>query len=87
VLLLFQPLERTVRETISGQELVVMTKTCQPHFSTNTENHLSPQVLLLEAVLPILISVDLTNFEHDSPFLWARQNDHAHAHATVRETR
>jgi hypothetical protein len=57
-MLLFQPLERTVRETISGQELVVMTKTCQPHFSTNTENHLSPQVLALETVFPIRISVD-----------------------------
>ena len=43
-LLVFQSLERTIRETVSGQELVVMSKTCQPFFTTTTENHLNPQV-------------------------------------------
>jgi len=48
-------LEKVVKETISGQEMVHLTSTCQPVFSNTTTNHLNPQ-----AVTGEIISVTIT---------------------------
>jgi len=51
-------LEKVVKETISGQEMVHLTYTCQPVFSNNTINHLNPQAVSGE---PISVTVTMEN--------------------------
>ena len=46
--------EKVVKDTLSGQEIVHLTSTCQPVFSNKTINHLYPKAVKVE---PISVSV------------------------------
>jgi len=50
--------EKVVKETLTGQEIVHLSSTCQPVFSNDTYNHLNPQAVIEE---PISVTVTMEN--------------------------
>ena len=53
--------EKVVKETLTGQEIVNLSSTCQPVFSNTTDNHLNPQAVIGEGIPVCVIMENLFN--------------------------
>ena len=54
-------LEKVIKETISGQEIVNLSSTCQPVFSNSTNNNLNPVAVMKEPITVIVTFENLFN--------------------------
>lgn len=61
VLSTWHTLEKVVKETVSGQEIVNLNSTCQPVFSNTTNDHLNPQAVTGEQVSVTITMENLFN--------------------------
>jgi len=61
VLSTWHTLEKVVKETVSGQEIVNLASTCQPVFSNTTNNHLNPQAVTGEQISVTITMENLFN--------------------------
>jgi len=53
--------EKVVKETLTGQEIVNLSSTCQLVFSNTTDNHLNPQAVIGEGISVCVIMENLFN--------------------------